>query len=262
MSMQQQPIKQMEINMDNASTPNGKENLILVIDDDQKIRKLLAEFLTQHGFQVLARSNGEDVLSLLANENIQCVVLDVVIPGEDGLAICKKIRAQHITPIIMLTALGEEPDRMIGLEVGADDYLPKPFHPRELLARIKALLRRVAFYQQSAETNHSGFSKYRFLDWDLDTHTHQLLSPDKIEIHITSAEYNLLLALLKNPQRVLSRDQLLDAIYEGDAGSLDRTIDIHISRLRQKIEEDVKNPKIIKTVRNGGYIMAARVEKC
>ncbi|MAZ39354.1 MAG: two-component system response regulator [Legionellales bacterium] len=190
------------------------------------------------------------------------IILDIRMPGEDGFTVCQKIRKTSDIPIIMLTANGEDMDRIIGLEMGADDYLPKPFNPRELVARIKAVLRRTAETKNShKEEMHIDTEIYTFVNWKLDTATRVLMSPDDLEISITAGEYTLLMTFLERPKRVLSRDQLLEITHNRQAGPFDRSIDIQVSRLRQKIEDDPKNPKLITTVRGGGYMFTAPVKK-
>lgn len=235
---------------------------LAIVDDDKEIRELLTDLLQQYGYTAFSASNGTELYRLLDNEKIDLIVLDIRMPGEDGFTICQNIRKTSKVPIIMLTANGEEMDRIIGLEMGADDYLPKPFNPRELVARIKAVLRRSTeggdlekiFIGTEAEI-------FKFSGWQLDTATRKLTSPDGLEISITAGEYTLLMTFLERPKRVLSRDQLLEITHNRQAGPFDRSIDIQVSRLRQKIEEDPKEPTLIKTVRGGGYMLTVPVEK-
>lgn len=237
---------------------------LLVVDDDIDIRDLLGKFLSQHGFDVILASGGEEMFAQLKQHTIDAIILDLMMPGDDGLSLCKKIRANSDVPIIMLTAVGEEIDRIIGLEMGADDYLPKPFNPRELLARIKAVLRRKNT-NSSFSAEETAFNQqhviYQFKGWQLVQTSRELFSPDNIEISISGGEFDLLLTLVEHPQHVLSRDQLLDLTRNRQSGPFDRSIDIQISRLRRKIEEDPKNPTIIKTVRGGGYVFSCIVTK-
>ncbi len=230
---------------------------ILIVDDDEGIRSLLAEFLAQHGFHTHLAQDGKAMRSVLAQHTIDLIILDIMMPGEDGLTLCRQLRAQSNIPILMLTAIGEEVDRIVGLEMGADDYLRKPFNPRELLARIKAILRRVQSPVKIVEKNETPI--YAFLGWTLDTGARRFMSPDQLEVSLTAGEYNLLLAFLEKPQQVLNRDQLLELTKNRSAAAFDRSIDIQISRLRQKIEDDIKNPVVLKTVRGGGYILAVPV---
>lgn len=234
--------------------------MILIIDDDTEIRDLLSKFLGEYGYKILAAPDGKNVLALLEKHKIDCVILDIMLPGEDGITVCKKIRQHYTTPIIMLTAVNEEVDRVISLELGADDYISKPFSPRELLARIKAVLRRADVNSRylSKKITH----KFSFSGWVLDHATQQLFSPDGVEVSITTGEYKLLHALVQNSQRVLSRDYLLDVLHNREGGPFDRSIDVQVSRLRQKLERDPKQPTTIKTVRGGGYMLTVAVEQC
>ncbi|MFO1349316.1 MAG: response regulator [Gammaproteobacteria bacterium] len=231
---------------------------ILIVDDDREIRELLARFLEKHGYRTALAADGRDMFKQLENGRFDLVVLDVMLPGEDGLSLCRRLRAASSLPIIMLTALGEETDRIIGLEMGADDYLVKPFSPRELLARIKAVLRRVgAAYRAVGE---APAKTLRFAGWELDVGKRELRNPEGVLIALTAGEFELLVTLAERPQRVLSRDQLIDLTKGRDAQPFERSIDVQLSRLRRKIEPDPKEPSLIKTVRNGGYLFTARVE--
>ena len=232
---------------------------VLIVDDDKEIRDLLADFLGQYNYRISLARDGNEMRKKIAKDDIDLIILDVMMPGDDGLTLCREIRARSTVPIIMLTAAGEETDRIIGLEMGADDYIAKPFNPRELLARIKAILRR------SNENGHQiqqeqRISKRSFEGWRLDLATRALISPDGMEVSLSAGEYDLLVAFLENPQRVLSRDQLLDITKNRTAGPFDRSIDVQISRLRHKIEPEPKNPTLIKTVRGGGYLFTPVVE--
>ncbi len=227
---------------------------ILVVDDDGEIRDLLSRFLTKHGFEVTTTGDGRQMAAALDASPIDLVILDLMLPGEDGLSICRKIRQHSAIPIIMLTAMGDEADRILGLEIGADDYVPKPFNPRELLARIKAVLRRSA-----AKDQPKGGGIYRFEDWTLDPLRRELIAPDGRLVNLTGGEFDLLFAFVEHPQRILTRDQLLDLTRGRNATPFDRSVDILVSRLRQKIEPDSREPKFIKTVRAAGYIFASPV---
>ncbi|RMF33026.1 MAG: response regulator, partial [Alphaproteobacteria bacterium] len=196
---------------------------------------------------------------LLKTGRFDLIVLDVMMPGEDGLSVCRRLSAEGVAPILMLTALGEETDRIIGLEIGADDYLPKPFNPRELLARIKAILRR-ARRPEPVAGSLSG-RRLRFADWVLDTDTRRLRRDDGSEAELTTAEFRLLTAMLERPRFVLSRDQLLDLTAGREAAPFDRSIDNQVSRLRHKIERDPSRPQIITTMRGAGYVLAADVRE-
>ncbi|MDB5840121.1 MAG: response regulator, partial [Herminiimonas sp.] len=224
---------------------------ILVVDDDHEIRSLLAEYLETNGYKALTAQNGAAMASALEEGRVDLIVLDLNLPGEDGLTLCRNLRARSTLPVIMLTARGQPLDRILGLEMGADDYLSKPFEPRELLARIRSVLRR----SQAAPSAHSGGmppQRLRFAGWTLDLAARHLVSPDGLAIMLSGAELRMLKVFLDHPNRVLNRDQLLNLTQGRDADPFDRSIDIQISRLRQKLNEDARSPQIIKTVRNGG----------
>ncbi len=231
---------------------------ILIVDDDREIRDLLSRFLKKHELRIDTAANGREMMQLLSEGRFDLIVLDLMMPGEDGLTLCRKVRGTSRIPIIMLTALGEETDRIIGLEMGADDYLAKPFNPRELLARIKAVLRR-----SDGAAGSDGDLEQKvlsFAEWTLDMTKRELRSPDDVLVPLTAGEYDLLVAFVEHPNRVLTRDQLLDLAKGRTAIPFDRSIDVQLSRLRRKIEIDPKAPEIIKTVRGGGYILAAEVD--
>ncbi len=192
---------------------------------------------------------------MLDNGSYDLLVLDIMMPGEDGLNLCRRLRARSNLPIVFLTAVAEETDRIIGLEMGADDYLVKPFNPRELLARIRAVLRRAA--PEPPET----LDQYRFAGWILDPSKRELRNPDGVLVPLSTGEYDLLIAFLDRPQRVLNRDQLLDLTRGREALPFDRSVDVQLSRLRRKIEIDPKDPNLIKTVRGGGYVLVSAVER-
>ena len=240
-----------------APGPNATPHL-LVVDDDREIRDLLGRFLKKHGYRVTKARDGKDMRRALADWQIDLVVLDLMLPGEDGLTLCRDLRAQSNIPVVMLTALKEETDRIVGLEMGADDYLPKPFNPRELLARIKAVLRRTQSAQATAPAG-TGAS-LRFAGWKIDLARRRLESPQGLGVDLTAGEFELLVAFVQHPQRVLSRDQLLDLTRGREAVPFDRSVDNQVSRLRRKIEEDPGRPALIKTVRGGGYVLTAAVE--
>ena len=228
---------------------------ILVVDDDREIRDLLNRFLVKHGLRVSTARDGVEMGRILDGAAIDLVVLDLMLPGEDGLSLCRKLRSTTNLPVIMLTAMGEDTDRIVGLEMGADDYLPKPFNPRELLARVKAVLRRV----QSLPAASPKGDMAKFDGWVLDLGSRRLTSPQGEEVELSTGEYDLLLAFATHPRRVLSRDQLLDLARGRTAAPFDRSVDIQVMRLRRKIEADPKEPRLIKTVRGGGYMFAAEV---
>ncbi|MCS3833838.1 response regulator [Aeromonas veronii] len=230
---------------------------ILVVDDHSEIRDLLKRFLEQHGLRVSCARDGKEMKRLLEEREFDLLVLDLMMPGEDGLTLCRELRVKSNLPIIMLTAMGEETDRIIGLEMGADDYLAKPFNPRELLARIKAVMRRTqAETQPTAETLTRDL---RFDRWLLDVNRRELVDEDGVGLSLSTAEFDLLKVFLERPQRVLSRDQLLDLARGREAVAFDRAIDTLVSRLRRKLERDPKNPELIKTIWGGGYMFSADV---
>ena len=237
---------------------------ILIVDDDNQIGELLSQFLGTQGFRVTAVPDGAGMRVALAKEPADLVVLDLMLPGEDGLSLLRHLRATTSVPVIMLTAMGSETDRVVGLELGADDYIAKPFSTRELLARIKAVLRRAGSYHLAEATpvaDQSHREVLEFAGWTLDTGRRQLNSPDGVLVELTGGEFDLLLAFLLHPQRVLNRDQLLDLARGRIAGPLDRTIDVQVGRLRRKLEADPKNPEMIKTVRGGGYVLTVGVAR-
>ena len=232
---------------------------ILIVDDDREIRDLLARFLAKHGYRVEVAADGRAMRKALADWRIDLIVLDLMLPGEDGLVLCRRLRAESSIPVIMLTAMGEDIDRIIGLEIGADDYVSKPFNPRELLARIKAVLRRAGEPQTSRGAHREG-TALAFAGWRLDPAARKLTAPDGADVALTAGEFELLAALVEHPQRVMSREQLLDLTRGREAAPFDRSIDVQVSRLRRKLETDPSRPELIKTVRNGGYVFAAAVE--
>jgi two-component system, OmpR family, response regulator len=231
---------------------------ILVVDDHREIRDLVSRALVKEGFRVSTAADGRAMRKVLGDSRIDLILLDLMLPGEDGLSLCRGLRAESNIPIIMLTAKGDEIDRVVGLEMGADDYLAKPFGSRELIARIKAVLRRT---RESAAAARSGErpKRYRFEDWVLDTGQHELVRKDGVTVPLSTGEYDLLIVLVERPQRVLSRDQLLDLARGRTASALDRSIDTQVSRLRKKLERDPANPKMIKTVWGGGYMFTPTV---
>ncbi len=232
---------------------------ILVVDDDREIRDLLARFLEKQRIRVTAVRDGKEARRAWLNGHYQLVVLDLMLPGESGLDLARWLRTQGDVPIVMLTAMGEETDRIIGLELGADDYVPKPFNPRELLARIRAVLRRTG---DSAEPRHDpSLRGWQFGGWVLETARRRLLNPEGVEVALTGGEFDLLLALVERANRVLTRDMLLDLLRGRQAGPFDRAIDVAVSRLRRKLEDDGRHAQLIKTVRGGGYVLAANVER-
>ena len=231
---------------------------LLVVEDDRETRDLVARYLSGRGFRVTTVRNGAEMRQALETGSFSLLLLDLMLPGEDGLAICRRLRAgKSSIPIIMLTALGEEADRIVGLESGADDYLPKPFSPRELVARINAVLRR----SQSA-TAPEIEDRLSFAGFILEPERRRLLNAEGAEIELTAGEYDLLVALVRRPRRVLNRDQLLDLTKGREASPFDRSVDVQISRLRRKLQVTPEGAEIIKTVRFGGYVFAAEVLPC
>lgn len=229
---------------------------VLIVDDDQEIRKLLARFIEGQGFRVLLASTCQELRERLTTNQIDLIVLDVMLPDGSGLDMCRDLRAKRSTvPIILLTALKEDVDRIVGLEIGADDYLGKPFNPRELVARIRAVLRRQNAITPLASENHV----YHFAGFSADPQTRRVASADGNEVDLTGAEFDLLQTFLDRPGRVLTRDQLLDLTRGRDGDVLDRSIDVLVSRLRRKLA-NAGAPGLFKTVRNMGYQLAAKVE--
>ncbi len=232
---------------------------ILIVDDDREIRDLLSRFLKKHGYRTGTAGEGRAMFRELEAARFDLVVLDIMLPGEDGLSLCRRLRADSNLPVIMLTAIGDDTDRIVGLEMGADDYLAKPFNPRELLARIKAVLRRAAAGLEAIQGERGRVLV--FGGWRLDLAKRELRSVDSVLLPLTAGEFDLLVAFAEHPQRVLSRDQLLDLTKGRAAVPFDRAIDVQLSRLRRKIEVDPKEPEIIKTVRGGGYIFTDSVSR-
>ena len=232
---------------------------VLIVDDDEDIQSLLEEYLRKNGFDAQAVADGKAMWDALAVRPVSMVVLDLMLPGEDGLSLCRQLRSKSQVPVLMLTARGEAVDRIMGLESGADDYLPKPFDPRELLARIRSILRRAK--SLPADTEVDVPEAFVFSGWKLDTQARNLYAPDGVVVPLSGAEYRLLLIFLRNSNVVLSRDQLSNFTFGRDADPLDRTIDMQVSRLRERLREQAREPEIIKTVRGKGYVMAARVEE-
>jgi DNA-binding response OmpR family regulator len=232
---------------------------ILVVDDQNDICEVVQDYLVGEGYRVSTANDGTGMRRIMAQNNVDLVILDLMLPGEDGLTLAQALRGESNVGIIILTGRGETVDRIIGLEMGADDYLPKPFHLRELLARVKSVLRRVS--ARSNEKPSSGNrSKARFAGWDLDLSTRELVSPAGSEVRLTTGEFDLLAAFVNNANQVLSRDRLLDLARNREAGPFDRTIDVQVGRLRRKLEDDPQKPTMIKTVRGTGYIFTPTVE--
>ncbi|MGH6901915.1 MAG: response regulator [Geminicoccaceae bacterium] len=232
---------------------------VLVVDDHREIRDLLARYLAKCGLRVSVAESAAKARRVLETSAIDLVVLDVMMPGEDGLSLCRHLRATTWVPVIMLTAMAEDTDRVIGLEIGADDYVVKPFNPRELLARIKAVLRRANSLPRQRTAPDAGI--VRFERWQLNVGRRELTDEDGVGIPLSTSEFLLLRALLNHPKMVLSRDQLLDITRGRAANVFDRSIDNQVSRLRKKIEADPREPSLIKTVWGGGYMFTAEVER-
>ena len=230
---------------------------VLIVDDDREIRGLLAQYLEKHEFRATAVADGKEMRRVLERSHVDLVVLDVMLPGEDGLTLCRELRSRSQLPIIMLTARGEDVDRIVGLELGADDYVPKPFNPRELLGRIKAVLRRAAHAPRDPSPESvRGFS---FGGWRLDTVTRALTDRSGRKVALSGAEYRLLAVLLGSGNRVLTRAQLTELLRGRDADPFDRSIDVRVSRLRQILGDDARAPQIIKTVYGEGYVIGVSV---
>jgi len=232
--------------------------LILVVDDDREIRALLSEYLSSNGFRTMEAANGVAMWAALDAAPADLIVLDLMMPGEDGLQLCRTFRARSNVPVIMLTARGQPIDRIVGLEMGADDYLAKPFEPRELLARIRSVLRRTEALPPSLEP--AAAARMRFSGWTLDLAARHLVNPQGVVVVLSGAEFRLLKVFLEHPKRVLSRDQLLNLTQGRDAEPFERSIDLQVSRVRQKLAEDARDPQLIKTVRNEGYVLSADVK--
>ena len=234
---------------------------VLLVDDDPGIRELVTEYLTRQGLRVSAAAGGTQMRELLATQRVDLVLLDLMLPGTDGIALCRELRGPggpHV-PVIMLTARSDEADRILGLELGADDYLTKPFAARELLARIRSVLRRTRMLPPNVAATEPA-RELRFGDWRLDTTARHLLDPSGAIVALSGAEYRLLRVLLRHPQRVLTRDQLLNLTQGREAEVFDRSIDLLVSRLRQRLGDGVREPRYIKTVRNEGYVFCAEVQ--
>lgn len=231
---------------------------ILVVDDQKEICDMVQDYLSSEGYRVSIAHDGAGMRRAIAQSPVDLVVLDLMLPGEDGLTLARGLREESSVGIIILTGRGETVDRIIGLEMGADDYLPKPFHLRELLARVKSVLRRVS--SRTAEKAPTQRSQARFAGWHLDLASRELFSPSGQEVRLTTGEFDLLAAFVNNANQVLTRDRLLDLARNREAGPFDRTIDVQVGRLRRKLEDDPQKPSMIKTVRGTGYIFTPPVE--
>ncbi|MFL9673202.1 response regulator [Pseudomonas marginalis] len=232
---------------------------LLIVDDDLEVLALLKKFFMQHGYAVETVAGGTELWAAMERHPADLIILDLMLPGENGLLLCQRLRQQYATPVIMLTAMGELSDRVVGLEMGADDYLSKPFDARELLARVRAVLRRAG--ERRPVLGESARPLIRFAGWQLDVTRRELRSPDEVMIPLSSGEFDLLLVFVEHPQRVLTREQLLNLARGHSHDAFDRSIDVQVSRLRRKLEFDTKRPAMIRTVRNGGYQFTASVSR-
>ena len=240
--------------MDSTSAPH-----ILVIDDDPSIRDLVVEYLSKNDMRVSAGASGREMFEVFDREAIDLVLLDLKLPGEDGMQLARSLRERATVPIVLLTGRNEEADRVMGLELGADDYVTKPFSPRELLARVRAVLRRYQVQATLPERDNTRRA-FRFSGWELNLRTRRLMSPDGSPLELSNGEFSLLSAFCRAPRRVLTRDQLLSMSRLHEAEVYDRTIDVQIRRLRSKIERDPASPVLIVTERGAGYLLASEVE--
>ena len=236
----------------------SKKKQVLVVDDDQAIRELLAEYLSKNNYEVFTAEDGVEMDQKLLVNSPDLIILDIMLPGDDGFTLCQRIRQSSNVPIIMLTANSDEMDRVLGLEIGADDYIAKPFSPRELLARIKALLRRTNFVKDAEKSVEKARYLY-FANWKLDTQLHHLVDENNQIVSLSGADFQLLTLFLNNPNTPISRDQISQSLHGRDAFANERGIDVHLSRLRHCLGDDAKAPKIIKTVRGAGYVFIAEV---
>jgi DNA-binding response OmpR family regulator len=232
---------------------------ILLVDDERSMRDPLAQYLGRSGLRVTKAKDVAEARQALAAYAVDLILLDIMMPGEDGLALCAQVRATSGIPVILLTALAEETDRIVGLEIGADDYVTKPFSPRELLARIKSVLRRAG--ERPSRLRAADAEAYAFGPWVLRTGERELIDPEGVAVPLSTGEYNLLLALVTHARRILTRDQLLDLAEGRELAAFERSVDNMVSRLRRKIEPDPRNPMLLKTVRGGGYMLAADVRR-
>ncbi len=230
---------------------------ILIVDDDGEIRSLLSDYLRREGYTTSTAAEGRSMREVLARERIDLVILDLMLPGDDGLVLCRNLRAESQLPVIMLTARGEQTDRIVGLEMGADDYLAKPFNPRELLARIKAVMRRSRSLPDHVD--HAAAERLHFAGWTLDLTQRTLTGTDGVVVPLSGGEFRMLKIFLDHPNRVLSRDQLLDLTRGREAIPFDRSVDVQVGRLRKRLSDDGQAPELIKTVRGEGYVLATQV---
>lgn len=239
--------------------PLDTKDRILIVDDDADIRQLLVDYLVRNGLEALPARNGREMWQALERHAVDLVVLDLMLPDTDGLVLCRELRARANIPVLMLTARGEEADRIVGIEMGADDYMVKPFSPRELLARIKGILRRTRALPPNLKPDAQRC--LAFAGWKLDTATRALTGPDGVVTPLSGADFRLLRILLDHPNRVVNRDQLIELIHGREAEPYDRAIDVQISRLRQRLQDTGREAGLIRTVRGEGYVLAATVEQ-
>jgi len=233
------------------------QDCILIVDDEPEIRRLPVDYLARTGFEAVAARDGRAMWQMLERHAVDLLVLDLMLPDSDGLTLCRDLRAKSNLPVIMLTARGEETDRIVGIEMGADDYLVKPFNPRELLARIKSILRRTRALPPNLKPE--PVRCLAFAGWCLDTAERLLTAPDGVATPLSGGEFRLLRILLEHPNRVVTRDQLIEMIHGREAEAYDRAIDVQVSRLRQRLRDDPREPALIKTVRGEGYVLASTV---
>lgn len=247
----------MAVTMDSiaSNSPAQAPARILIVEDDRSIATMLIDLMREAGYAPEAVGSATEMDRALKKKEFDLIVLDGMLPGEDGFSICRRIRSSDTTPILMLTAMTKEIDRVVGLELGADDYVTKPFHSRELLARIKALLRRSSYSVQVKPS----LEAMTFEGWRIDPVTRELTDSDGVHVSLTTAEFDVLLVLCRNPRQVMTRQEILARTHAGSAGPVERSIDVHVSRVRQKIEPNYKEPTFIKTVRLGGYIFTPEV---
>lgn len=247
----------MAVTMDSiaSNAPAQASARILIVEDDRSIATMLIDLMREAGYAAEAVGSATEMDRVLKKKEFDLIVLDGMLPGEDGFSICRRIRSSDTTPILMLTALTKEIDRVVGLELGADDYVTKPFHSRELLARIKALLRRSSYSVQVKPS----LEAMTFEGWRIDPVTRELTDGDGVHVSLTTAEFDVLLVFCRNPRQVMTRQEILARTHAGSAGPVERSIDVHVSRVRQKIESNYKEPTFIKTVRLGGYIFTPEV---
>lgn len=248
-----------DVKSDTKSDAKVDTTSVLIVDDDEEIRHLLANYLADFSIRAHGVADGEAMREAMATTHFDAIILDLMLPGEDGLSLCRQLRTTTDIPIIILTARGESTDRVVGLELGADDYVMKPFDPRELVARIHTILRRTKDGKKRGLAADENAELWHFEGWTINRLARQLVTPQRMVVPLSNAEFRLLSVFIERPYRVLSRDQLMDAARGQNATAFDRSIDLLVSRLRQKLEEDPKDPKFLKTIRGEGYMFDAKV---